>query len=49
MHAMHMRLISSVACPALQYVSQYLMNGTNFENKVIERKIWVMIFSTTFS
>ena len=43
-------LPSSVACPALLYFSHYVTNRTIFEKKkkVIEHKICVLIFSTTF-
>ena len=35
-------ILSSVACPAIQY----LTNGTNYEKKGIEHKMYVLIFST---
>ena len=41
-------VLSSVACPAVQYFfSNYLTNCPIFEKKVIVRKMCVLIFSTT--
>ena len=49
--AMRMRRIisSPVACPTLQYFSTISPNGTIFGEKIVfERKMCVLIFSTTF-
>jgi len=45
-HAMRMHHLSTAASPTLQYFSNYLINGTIFEKKVIEHKMCVLIFST---
>jgi hypothetical protein len=49
-HAKHMYhiIVSSVACPALQYLSTSSQKCYNFCEKVIEHKMWVLTFSTTF-
>ena len=53
-HAMRMRLVilSSVACPALQYFStlshQKAGCSKNKNKKSIEHKMCILIFSTTF-
>ena len=47
--SMHRSILSSVACLALPYFSHYLINGTILvKKKVIEHKMCVLIFSTTF-
>ena len=49
-HAMRIIILLSVACVAVQYVSHYLLNSTTSEEKkVIEHKMCVLIFCTTFS
>jgi len=47
-HALRMRRITLpyVACPNLQYFGDYLINGRIFEKKIMDRKIFVLIFST---
>jgi hypothetical protein len=40
--------VSPAVCPALQYFSHYLKNGTVFE-KIIEHKVYVLIISISFS
>jgi hypothetical protein len=49
-HAKRMRhiMLSFVACPALQYFSKLFINCTIFGKKVIEHKMRVLIYSTTF-
>ena len=37
-----------VTCPALQNFSTFVISSTIFEKKVIENKMFVLIFSTTF-
>ena len=41
-------ILISVAWPPLQYFPHYLINGTVFEKKIIEHKMCVLIFCTTF-
>jgi hypothetical protein len=42
-------ILSSVACPVLQYFPLYLLNGAIFEKKsYTENKMSVLIFSTNF-
>ena len=41
-------ILSSVACPVLQYFSTLLNKRHDFRNKVTECKMYVLIFSTTF-
>ena len=41
-------MLSSVACPALQYFPHYLINGTILEKKVTEHKMCLLIFSSSF-
>jgi len=47
-HAKGMRpiILSPVACPAVPHFPYYLINGTIFEGKVPEHKMWVFAFST---
>jgi len=49
-HGNHMRLIvlSSVACPALPYFFTLFHKQHDFQNNVIEHKLCVLVFSTTF-
>jgi hypothetical protein len=47
-HAMGMRQLSFVACPALLYFSTLSHKPRDFREKVIEYKICVLIFSTSF-
>ena len=49
-HAMRISriLLSSVACPPLQYFSQLSHKRQDFRRKVIENKMRVLILSTTF-
>ena len=49
-HAKGMRhsMLPSVTCLALHYFPRYLINGTIFGVKVIEPKMCVLIFPTTF-
>jgi hypothetical protein len=48
-HAMRIsRILSSVACPPLQYFSQLSHKRQDFRRKVIENKMCVLILSTTF-
>jgi len=44
-HAMHMH---HVACAALQYLSTLSHKQHNIQKKVIEHKMYVLIFFTTF-
>jgi hypothetical protein len=48
--AMRMRriVLSSVALPAVPYFSTFSHKQHDFREKVIERKMTVLIFSTTF-
>jgi hypothetical protein len=50
-HAIRMRLIASsgVAYLVLPHLPHYLIKGAIFLKKVTEGKIYVFIFSTTFS
>ena len=49
-HAMRMRHIVICDLPGCTiFFSNYLINSTIFEKKVIEHKMCVLIFSTTFS
>jgi len=41
-------ILSSVASPALNTFPHYLIKGTIYEKKVVEHKMCVWIFSTTF-
>jgi hypothetical protein len=49
-HAKRMRriILSSVACPALPYISVLSHKRHDFGRKVIEHKVRVLIFCTTF-
>jgi len=47
-HAMRMRHIVILACPTLQYFSTLSHKRHDFRREVIENKICVLIFSTTF-
>jgi hypothetical protein len=49
-HAMRMRriMLSSVACPALLYFSTLSHKQRDFRKNIIEHKICVLIFCTTF-
>jgi len=50
-HAMHMRrmIFSSVTCLAQPHFSRMYHKRRVFLNKVTEHKMWVLIFSTTFT
>jgi hypothetical protein len=50
-HARRMRFIilSSVACQIYHIIPRYLIKGTNSEKKIIEHKVYVLIFSTNLS
>jgi hypothetical protein len=49
-HAKPMRrvILSSVACPAVQYFSRYFMNGTIFEKKIKAIKHKTCLFFDVF-
>jgi hypothetical protein len=50
-HTKHMRyiILPSVAHLDLPYFPHYLITGTIFRKNVTEHKMWVFVFSTTFS
>jgi hypothetical protein len=41
-------IVSFVACPALPYFPHYLISGVTLKKNVIEHKICVLIFYTSF-
>jgi hypothetical protein len=47
-HAMRMPHMSSVTCPALQYFPTLYHKGTILEENVIDHKMCVLIFCTSF-
>ena len=47
-HAMH-NAFSSVACPALPYIYTLSFKRQDFRKKIIENKIYILTFSTSFS
>jgi hypothetical protein len=48
-HAMCIcHIMTSVACPAVQYFSTLSQKRRDFQKKVIEYKMYVLIVSTTF-
>jgi len=48
-HASACAILSSVACPSLQYFSTLSHKRQDFRNNVIEHKMCVLIFSTFLS
>jgi len=47
-YAMRMYHIVISGLPRYTFIFHILVNGTIFEKKVIEHKMWVLIVSTTF-
>jgi hypothetical protein len=47
-HASACAILSSVACPAIQYFSTWSHKRQDFRNNVIEHKMCVLFFSTSF-
>jgi hypothetical protein len=47
-HAMRMRQLSSVACPAVQYFATLSQTARFSKKEITEHKMCVLIFSTIF-